>query len=717
MSLVICSNVQGEYSNQGDNPEEAFATKTGIQDPASFHNHLVNPMKLPPNTEVAVASVKIKRQQVYNIKDTDIFYFQMGTALEDTDAVPTKNQSINLTGPQKVRIQPGTYSQTTLKKALGDALKEVLTHPNYFRKVEVIDKLSNEKVWEGFTFKFSQISGNDQSTNSASLMTSWQSYHPNTKRNSGANGEWTAVSNGTKLDVTRTYDQDGANPKNNTLNGMCIINTDSPMDLGANIGINANAPGYLVFELYGDYNDRETAEASFFITRPPGGNNGDAFQSTYDEKELYNRFQLGNQWSEYIDTGGNHPVADYIVSWNNYFDLENGDDERRLFIHQNVWDEAQGGCVLKEVEYWNAGIVGVSTQIKESDIGSPGAPGSGWDYPVDSGATGLFPYFRWEFIGSQMRLSMAKHTKGSPSFTGGSPNTWQIICDNTNTATDDSRYTFAPITQNKEALYMGVSQNTNTKKVVIHEAYIGNPAGYEFGTQISSTNVETEHTPTHYWGKVNKNPTPYDLGVALQIESCLPNQMVNQPTITHIKRNGTTDSLTFSRVLILNTPERQTTDDGVYYPTPGANMGRYLGFPDLAVISSSFVGSLFQDDGTTADTDPAFNYILSSIQQPELTKHSCFIKCPSLTAQSYNFCKSKPSQILYHMPRFDNYGNDTGDLFFEVKDRLYLDLKNIDFLNLNELELQICNKDEQVVQDLVGDTIITLHFRHKSDRY
>lgn len=714
MSLVICSNVQGEYTNQGDNPEEAFATKTGIQNPASFHNHLVNPMKLPPSTEVAVASVKIKRQQVYNIKDSDVFYFQMGTALEDTDALPTANQSINLTGPQKVRIKPGTYSQTTLKGAIEDALKEVLTHPNYFRKVEVLDKLSASKEWEGFIFKFSQIAGNDQSVNYAPVLTAWQGYHPNTASKSGANGEWTAITNGTKMEITRTYDEGGGN----TLNGACVINTTMPMDLGAN---SSHAhPGYLLFELYGDFNEVGTAEASFFITRPPGGNNGNsADHATLDEGELYNRFQHSNLWSPYIDSGGNHPVADYIVSWSNYYDLSTGVDERRLYIHQNVWDDDVGGCVLKEVEYWQAGIAGVNAQIKESDIGSPGSPGFGWNYPVNSGATGLFPYFRWEFIGSQMRLSMAKHTKGSGAFTGNKPNSWQIICDNTNTATDDSRYTFAPITQNKEALYIGVSQNVNGKKVVIHEAFSHNPDGYEYGTTIAANGDTTEVEPTHYWGKINRDntSTPYDKSVALQIESCLPNQMVNQPTITHIKRNGTQDSLTFSRALIMNTPEIQTTDDGVYYPTPGANMGRYLGFPDLAVISSSYFGNLFEDDGTTADTDPAFNYTLQSIKTPELNKHSCFIKCPSLTAQSFNFCKSKPSQILYHMPRFDNYGNDTGDLFFEVKDRLYVDLKNIDFINLNELDIQIVNKDEQVVNDLVGDTIVTLHFRHKSDRY
>jgi hypothetical protein len=72
---------------------------------------------------------------------------------------------------------------------------------------------------------------------------------------------------------------------------------------------------------------------------------------------------------------------------------------------------------------------------------------------------------------------------------------------------------------------------------------------------------------------------------------------------------------------------------------------------------------------------------------------------------------------LYHLPRFDNAGHDSGELFFEVKDRLYVDLKNIDFIQLNELDIQIVNKDERIVGDLCGDTIVTLHFRHKSDRY
>ena len=69
------------------------------------------------------------------------------------------------------------------------------------------------------------------------------------------------------------------------------------------------------------------------------------------------------------------------------------------------------------------------------------------------------------------------------------------------------------------------------------------------------------------------------------------------------------------------------------------------------------------------------------------------------------------------MPRFDNSGRQYGDLFFECAEKTYIDMKNIDFLNLNALDVMIVDKDERVVKDLTGDTTITLHIRHKTDRY
>jgi len=245
-------------------------------------------------------------------------------------------------------------------------------------------------------------------------------------------------------------------------------------------------------------------------------------------------------------------------------------------------------------------------------------------------------------------------------------------------------------------------------------------ANYQFGTTYNPDNsIKSEAIGSCYWCKSvwRESIDPYDLHNAYLLESRENQTASALSPPKYVDVNTTADSLEMSRALILNTPLSQKEELGVYFPSPGAKMARYLGFHNYSVVSSSFTGNLFEDDGTTADTDPAFIYSVNSHSVPELLKHSCFIKSPSLTGQSFNFAKSKPSQILYHLPKFDNSGEDDGELYFICPDRIYIDLKNIDFINLNQLHLQICDKDEVPVQDLVGETIITLHFRHKSDRY
>jgi hypothetical protein len=143
-------------------------------------------------------------------------------------------------------------------------------------------------------------------------------------------------------------------------------------------------------------------------------------------------------------------------------------------------------------------------------------------------------------------------------------------------------------------------------------------------------------------------------------------------------------------------------------------MGDELGFPNIHSVNQTQYGNS-KDAGGGAIALPvnlgSEHWDVSSHKIPTYAVHSAFIKCPNLTAQSYNFCKSIPSQILYHIPRFSNEGREHGDLFFEVKDRCYIDLKNQDFINLNQLDVQIVDKNEQIVGDLTGNTTIVFHIR------
>ena len=55
MSLVICSNQKDEVN--------LYDRSSLDQAPYRFRNHLTNPVQLPPNSEVAVQSVKINKER------------------------------------------------------------------------------------------------------------------------------------------------------------------------------------------------------------------------------------------------------------------------------------------------------------------------------------------------------------------------------------------------------------------------------------------------------------------------------------------------------------------------------------------------------------------------------------------------------------------------------------------------------------------------------
>jgi hypothetical protein len=65
------------------------------------------------------------------------------------------------------------------------------------------------------------------------------------------------------------------------------------------------------------------------------------------------------------------------------------------------------------------------------------------------------------------------------------------------------------------------------------------------------------------------------------------------------------------------------------------------------------------------------------------------------------------------IPRFTNDGKQFGDLFFEVAEKTYIDLNNTETFVLNQLQVQIVDKNERVVDDLHGDTIVVFHIREK----
>ena len=137
---------------------------------------------------------------------------------------------------------------------------------------------------------------------------------------------------------------------------------------------------------------------------------------------------------------------------------------------------------------------------------------------------------------------------------------------------------------------------------------------------------------------------------------------------------------------------------------PYGNMNVSLGFPSRAYVD---VGT--NSVGTQSGRKTI--YISDSVPAIDDTK-SMFIRLDNFTNNSFNAHTHNPSKILYHFPRFDTSGRDSGyALFYEPANLNYIPFKNTDIMKVNELALSIVDIDEKVVVNMTGQTIICLSIR------
>jgi hypothetical protein len=102
----------------------------------------------------------------------------------------------------------------------------------------------------------------------------------------------------------------------------------------------------------------------------------------------------------------------------------------------------------------------------------------------------------------------------------------------------------------------------------------------------------------------------------------------------------------------------------------------------------------------------------TSNQVPALTStESMFVRLKNMTFDSANFSNSAMSKILYHIPTFDNSGNDVGALHLEPNEMVYLDLNNPNEVNLSTMEVDLVYNDETLATGVEGKTVVVFHIR------
>ena len=135
-----------------------------------------------------------------------------------------------------------------------------------------------------------------------------------------------------------------------------------------------------------------------------------------------------------------------------------------------------------------------------------------------------------------------------------------------------------------------------------------------------------------------------------------------------------------------------------------ANSARTLGFSPFSI----------NQDGGITHGGGYHGASFTSVAPPSLSsQQSTFIRVPTLTHETYNFNTGNPSKILFQIPRFDNSGAETGALYFQNNDKTFIDLKNAAPLRLTDMDVHLVRKDETFAKDLTGSTEVVFVIRQK----
>lgn len=150
MSLVIASNEISDTTIKAGQFQSAY----------SWSNHMNQPIKLKPNSEVAVQSLKVNKDGTISINPSTIFYLYYGVKLQDGSITLDNTTSalhvsdLGIDGVEEVSVEQLATKITT-------GLNKALPTPETFglAECEVIRNASGSD-FQGFSFKFtSRTSG------------------------------------------------------------------------------------------------------------------------------------------------------------------------------------------------------------------------------------------------------------------------------------------------------------------------------------------------------------------------------------------------------------------------------------------------------------------------------------------------------------------------------------------------------------------------------
>lgn len=698
MSLIVATNSVNENKGRLDD-----ATSS------NFTNFYRSPIVIPPNSELAVESVKINRTGNVTIKDNDFFCHYFG---RDPTTLPEDEESSYLNSVSRtIGLKRGTYNLDEYIKHVNDRTNKQYADPRIFNNASVTLNTATNGTEEGVNIKFTaraSASGNDVSgsltaTPVFNLENPWDVENGSRLKPSNkftyTPGTGVFARTGTAADIS-------AGLFNSSCvailmaNGSAMDGTDKGKPFGLNEGR---------FDV--GHNNASTRAFAVGLSRPQIQMTlTDPADKVFDLD--YNTAPRVRKGLKIIDEGGNldllgpSEIYDYAVMG---ISDSNGSDF--AVVVQRAYDEFHQVSRHEEVAYWDT----------TGGIG-PGTSGDRW---TASEFFASFDGIRFQGAGDEIKLYFKNKAKSTYT---------QVLGSNLDPTPG---LCFTPIGDTSYALYPMLNLGNGSVTITKYESNYTHAVSAV--TNYQAPYYDSTRKLYHAGSDMFSNESP---SILPGLEERYARDSFRTLTGDGTATSGGDDSVrkidSSATKFLWSEVETNLTDygfvglnaskgvayehqltmskftgfseyDSLVSSQEFPNMATRLGFPDRAL--------LLEDEGVTDGyaTVSTGGLIVTFTSTAELDKTvgSAFIRIPGLTHTSFNGAQSGISKIVYHLPQFSNDGRQFGPLYFAPGEKTYIDLNNPGPILLNSLQVQLVDEQEKITKALNGTTQVVFHIRQK----
>ena len=641
MSLVITSN---QFVENGGDYHSAF----------SYRNHLTGTTRIPANSEIACASLKINKNGTISINKSMVFYQYFNQELvlvtkpfdEVTGAINEVRPKFYDTDEDSLELMP---------KDLAERL-EIGINESLFSNVSsaVVGVVSDSDGFKGFKITYTQLNASASDYLASLAVSDFRQVYSDIYPEAGLN--WVAGTKRLNASMSGGLGGTGYAKQYNvallekhlhSINGSLECNLSGVGGANWTIGLCRSDP-----------------DGSYYP-------------------------------SYYTESAGSSPAHHSFTPTSRSFDFydfkicaeQDGGSNRRLRVYHAIKqiNPITGNDVLvqQEVPYYN--IVGNPFFNATAEPVAPHIPENGTPYDWSTNASAI----------TDCKINLANETIEISLFAGATE--YKIIEFNpahANASGVTRRYfNFKPVCDSCRILYpkFHIDSSSGGKHLIL--------------SKVDVTGLTSEFSdPLLDWYSYHvlngRDAVPYSMDMRYFNDMSLLTQASGtEPFFGIYQQLGLTGKIltNYQNVLIVNPSD-------LYQGTDSSNFSLILGYANRSIIIP------------TSTSGTAINIFESQSVPSMKSNTSLFVRLNNLGFNSINAGKGNLSKILYSIPRFSQDGSSVGSgLYFEPHERIYLPLNNPNELVINEFWVDFVNENETLATDLTGKSVAIFHIRERKD--